>query len=209
MLKKGKKGKYESEIAQYLKETEIYKKQNTILVFTDGSTVNNGKVTARGGFSTYYYTENKHLQNLLHPTGEPFFCYPITNNRCEMMAIIEGIRNIAKVVDFNKVYDVIILTDSEYIVNIFNKWLPVWKLKGYRKADNKEIENKDFVIWIEKLIQLYEPVLKIQLRHINAAHDWLEPTDKHSVDWLLWNGNNQTDNLAKRATTISIKLEQS
>lgn len=202
-----KQGKYDSEASRYLKETKLHERQSTILAFTDGSTVNNGKVTARGGFATFYQTENKQLQAILRPTGEPFFCYPITNNRCEMMGIIEAIRTIAKAVDFEKQYDVVILTDSEYISNIFNKWLPAWKVRGYRKADGKDIENRDFVVWIEKLMQLYAPVLKIEIRHINASHDWTEPSDKHSVDWLLWNGNNQTDNLAKRATTISMQLE--
>ena len=176
--------------------------QKTITVYPNGSTVDNGKITAKGGYGVFF-GDNDH-RNI----GEPFFIYPITNNRCELYGCIQALQILGKTEDVSKKSTVIIHTDSEYIVNSMTKWLPAWKVRGWRKADKKPVENVDLIFWLDKLIHLYAGFFDIKFQHVNAAHDYSEPNDKQSTVWKNWNGNNQADILAKRGTTISIKLEQ-
>lgn len=61
-----------------------------------------------------------------------------TNNRMEMQAIIEGLRAL------NRPCEVEICSDSALIINAFTKgWIPNWQKKGWKKADNKPVENQD------------------------------------------------------------------
>jgi len=170
--------------------------------YTDGSTVDNGKVTAKGGYGVFFGDNDK--KNI----SEPFFIYPITNNRCELYGCIQSIQIFAKVADPKKKYILVINTDSEYIVNSMTKWLPAWKARGWRKADKKPVENVDLINWLDKLMKLYSGFFKVKFNHVNAAHDYAEPKDKKSLAWQHWYGNNEADKLAKRGTTISIKLDQ-
>ena len=88
------------------------------------------------------------------------------------------------------------------------KWLPAWKMRGWKKADKKPVENKDLLFWLDKLIHLYQGFLDVKFQHVNAAHDYSEPKEKGSDKWMNWYGNNEADILAKRGTTISIQLEK-
>ena len=65
-----------------------------------------------------------------------------TNNRMEMRAVIEGLRAL------REPCEVTIHTDSALIMNAFTQnWIGNWKVRGWRKADKKPVENRD--LWIE------------------------------------------------------------
>jgi ribonuclease HI len=60
-----------------------------------------------------------------------------TNNRMEMMAVIEGLKAL------NKSAPVTIHTDSRYVMDGASKWLAGWKTKGWKTADKKPVKNED------------------------------------------------------------------
>ena len=67
-----------------------------------------------------------------------------TNNRMEMMAVIEAIRAIKKPCLLK------IHSDSALIINAMTKgWIESWQSKGWKKADKKPVENQD--LWMELL----------------------------------------------------------
>ena len=69
-----------------------------------------------------------------------------TNNRMELSACINGLSAL------NKPCDVILTTDSKYIVDgITKKWAIGWKKKGWKKSDGKPALNPD--LW-DKLLNL-------------------------------------------------------
>lgn len=73
-----------------------------------------------------------------------------TNNRMEMMAVIEALKAM------NKPCHVKIHSDSALIINAMTKgWIQNWQKKGWRKADKKPVENKD----------LWEAMLKAMGNH--------------------------------------------
>lgn len=70
-----------------------------------------------------------------------------TNNRMEMMAVIEAFKAM------KKPCHVKIHSDSALIINAMTKgWIENWQKNGWRKADKKPVENKD--LWEAMLLAM-------------------------------------------------------
>jgi ribonuclease HI len=66
--------------------------------------------------------------------GEP----ATTNNRMELMAVVEGLRALTRPVP------VVVHTDSAYVERAFTDgWLRRWKANGWRTAGKKPVANRD------------------------------------------------------------------
>ena len=63
-----------------------------------------------------------------------------TNNMGELKAVLELFRATAHVDD-----ELLVLCDSQYVINCITKWMPGWKRKGWRKADGKPVMNVDLL----------------------------------------------------------------
>ena len=64
-----------------------------------------------------------------------------TNNRMELTAAIEALKAL------NGERDVLLHTDSRYVMDGINKWLPNWKKRGWKTAAKKPVKNQD--LWQE------------------------------------------------------------
>jgi ribonuclease HI len=62
---------------------------------------------------------------------------PTTNNRMEMMAVIESLSALTKPCEID------IYTDSVYVKDGVTKWLEGWKAKNWRTASKKPVKNQD------------------------------------------------------------------
>lgn len=69
---------------------------------------------------------------------------PTTNNRMEMQGAIEGLKclkdSLSEIGGATN-YFVYLYSDSRYLVDGVEKWLPGWKRRGWKKSDNKSPEN--------------------------------------------------------------------
>lgn len=65
--------------------------------------------------------------------GEP----DTTNNRMEMMAVIEGLKQL------KQPCEVTVITDSKYVLQGMTEWIKGWKAKGWKTADKKPVKNVD------------------------------------------------------------------
>jgi ribonuclease HI len=63
-----------------------------------------------------------------------------TNNQGELTAVLELFRATAHVDD-----ELLVLCDSQYVINSVTKWMPGWKRKGWRKADGKPVMNVELL----------------------------------------------------------------
>ncbi len=99
-----------------------------------------------------------------------------TNNRMELMAVIEGLRAI------NREIDVHIITDSKYVIDGIQKWLAGWKAKGWKTAAKKDVKNQD--LWQDLDIQVQ--------RHNSVTWEWVKGHAGH-VD------NERVDEAARQA----------
>jgi ribonuclease HI len=114
-------------------------------IYTDGSTKGNGKNFSFGGWAYAIYNEDGKLVN--HNSGAE---YQTTNNRMELMAIINAIKGV-KEYEFDKVE---IYTDSAYIHNCFkDKWYVNWQKNGWINSKKEPVKNKE--LW-EMLIPYFD-----------------------------------------------------
>ena len=60
-----------------------------------------------------------------------------TNNRMELRAAIEALNAL------NGEQNVILHTDSKYVMDGLNNWLPAWKKRGWVTAAKKPVKNRD------------------------------------------------------------------
>ena len=117
-------------------QTEVAKKK--IHIHTDGACSGN---PGPGGFAAILvYGEQEKII-----TGGD---YHTTNNRMEMLAIIEGLKVL------KERCDVTVFSDSKYVCDSINLgWAKGWRARGWKKADNKPALNSD--LW-EELLDLCE-----------------------------------------------------
>ena len=122
---------------------------HTRIVYTDGACSNNGKSNAVAGIGIAFGTgtgdpddEDTHqfsdpVDDTLDPLAKR------TNQRAELLAALEGLKKVCDSdegwmeddYEIRKVYlgaqsppEVIVTTDSEYVVKGMTKWLPNWKV---------------------------------------------------------------------------------
>ena len=73
-----------------------------------------------------------------------------TNNRMELMAVIEALRAIKRPVPMT------IFLDSQYVRNGIEKWLDGWKKKGWKTASGSAVKNVDLWQALDDLIQKHD-----------------------------------------------------
>ncbi len=98
-----------------------------------------------------------------------------TNNRMEMMAVIEALRSLKRPVTAR------VHTDSQYVQKGISEWIHGWKRRGWKTADRQPVKNADLWQLLDRL----------------AAG--------HRIEWLWVKGhaghveNERVDALARRA----------
>jgi len=95
-----------------------------------------------------------------------------TNNRMELMGAISALEALKRPVAVR------LHTDSAYVKNGVTQWLPRWKARGWRTADNKPVANED--LW----------------RRLEAA------AAPHRVDWR-WVKGHAGDPMNERADALA------
>ncbi|HMD58975.1 MAG TPA: ribonuclease HI [Steroidobacteraceae bacterium] len=134
-------------------------------IYTDGACRGN---PGPGGWGALLIT-GEHEREL--SGAEPM----TTNNRMELLAVIEALRALKRSVKAR------IITDSQYVRQGILEWLPAWKARGWRTAARKPVKNQD----------LWE-----QLDALAASHDL-------SWQWVKGHsgvpGNERVDALANAA----------
>lgn len=107
-----------------------------VTIYTDGACSGNPGV---GGYCAILFY--KDFQKTI--TG---YEVDTTNNRMELLAIIEGLKAL------KESCEVQIYSDSSYCINAFTKgWLHSWENNGWRTSDKKDVKNIE--LW-KKLISL-------------------------------------------------------
>ena len=84
-----------------------------------------------------------------------------TNNRMELTAVIEALKAL------KKPCNIVLYTDSRYVMDGVNEWMPNWKLNGWRTT-NKKTPVKNVDLW-----QILESLI-----------------EKHKIKWVWVKGHN-------------------
>jgi ribonuclease HI len=144
----------------------LKKRKGTIVeLYTDGACSGN---PGPGGYGAIlkYGDQTKEISG----------CDPeTTNNRMEMMAVIQGLRSL------KRPCTVRVVTDSNYLVKGMTEWVPKWVRNNWINSKKEPVLNRD--LW-EKLLELCN-VHRIEWR-------WIKGHDGHKE-------NERCDKLAREA----------
>lgn len=103
-----------------------------ITIYTDGACSRNGcSEKAQAGIGVYW--DNNHPNNISEPIDGRQ-----TNQRAEIVAARRGIEQ-ARAQGFN---EVTVKTDSNYVKNAAESWIPNWQRNGWKSAGRKPVVNK-------------------------------------------------------------------
>jgi ribonuclease HI len=111
-----------------------------IQIYTDGACRGNPGIGGWGATLTYNGTQ-KELYG-----GEQ----ETTNNRMEMMAVIKALMAL------KEPSDLVINSDSKYVLSGINEWLPNWKKRNWKTAGNKPVKNVDLWKQLDTLTQSHD-----------------------------------------------------
>jgi|TARA_B100001964_G_scaffold170317_1_gene187358 ribonuclease HI len=136
-----------------------------IELFTDGACKGNPGL---GGWGVLII--NSKISNELKGTQQQ-----TTNNRMELIAVIEGLKSIKGNAHIE------ITTDSMYVKNGINQWINNWKNNGWKTAAKKPVKNKDLWQELDDLVQNY-----------SIKWVWVKGHSGHT-------GNERADQLANEA----------
>ena len=70
-----------------------------------------------------------------------------TNNRMELMAVIQALSAL------KRPCDVILTSDSTYVLKGIQEWMPSWKKRGWKTAGKKPVKNVDLWKLLDDAIQ--------------------------------------------------------
>jgi len=132
-----------------------------IEIYTDGSSRGN---PGPGGYGIVlsYKTKEKEISEGFRKT---------TNNRMELLAVVEALKKIKK--DNQKI---IVYTDSKYVVNsVEKKWVFAWQKNNFKKKKNIDL-------WLEFLKEYKKHSVKLKWIKGHNDHPQNERCDSLAVE---------------------------
>lgn len=142
-----------------------------MIVYTDGSTSNNGRADAAGGIGVWFgENDERNVSDPYDRDDRP------TNQRCELYAILKALKTVAG----NKIKSLTVRTDSRYCIGCLTTWYKKWRTNDWKNSKNKPVENQQLIRDI--LDEIESAPYAVRFEHVVAHAD--------SV------GNNAADSLA-------------
>jgi ribonuclease HI len=111
-------------------------KTNRVEIYTDGACSGNPGPGGWGSVLLY----NGHRRELSGGEAQT------TNNRMELMAVIQALETL------KRPCEVILHTDSTYVMKGMTEWLENWKRRNWRTADRKPVKNVELWQRLEQAI---------------------------------------------------------
>ena len=160
-----------------------------IIVYTDGSTLNNQhKGKRKGGVGVFFGDNdirNKSIEMIESNTNK------VTNQVAEITACIVAIETILE--NNGDKNNILICSDSMYTINCITKWCKAWEKKNWTKSDGKIIENLELI----KKLSSYYKNHNIKFKHVKGHANKPMENSPYYNDWY---GNMMADKLATSAS---------
>ena len=112
----------------------------TIEIYTDGAC--RGNPGPGGWGALLLYGDHRKTMH----GGEP----ETTNNRMELTAAIEALNAL------KGAREVILHTDSKYVMDGIIKWMPAWKKRGWKTANKKPVKNQDLWVLLDAAVSRHQ-----------------------------------------------------
>ena len=113
---------------------------NLVTIFTDGSCLSN---PGPGGWAVVLRWRGNEKEIVGHEADT-------TNNRMELKAAIMGLNAVTRAIP------VALHTDSRYVMNGVQDWMPRWKANGWKTASKKPVANQDLWEQLDQAVQRHD-----------------------------------------------------
>ncbi len=114
--------------------------QQAVELYTDGACRGN---PGRGGWGVLLRYGD--AEKMLHG-GEQM----TTNNRMELTAVIKGLEALTKTCQ------VVITTDSKYVLQGITEWITSWKQRNWKTSNKKPVQNIELWKRLDKLVAMHQ-----------------------------------------------------
>ena len=152
-------------------------------VYIDGSCVRNGASTAKAGYGLYWGVDHPWNGSYTIPTEEG-----ATNNKAELRAAIKAV----EVARDNGIQNLVINSDSKYVVLGITQWSDNWVSNGWKTANGDSVKNKED--WKQLLQLINDSDISITWKHV-PGHRGIS-------------GNEEADKLAVRGASGQGKIQK-
>lgn len=174
--------------------TNIRKKDGKIIyLYSDGGSFNNGfKNPDKRAFGSFSY--------LIVFKDEICFSDSIckenyTNNMSEISGVIEGLKKLKeKSMNISCNTEVIIVSDSQYVISGINEWRYNWKKNNWKNYDGNQVSN--YELWQE---------LDSLLNEFNISTLWVR--GHSNLDESFYKFNNQCDLNCQKILKETLEME--
>jgi ribonuclease HI len=148
----------------------------TICIYTDGACSGNQNDTNLGGWGALL-EYGEHQKEIFGGEANT------TNNRMEMLALLNALKAIKKTGQTISVF-----SDSSYLMNCFReKWYENWQRNGWKTSKKADVENRDLWECLLQLIDRHQISFYRVKGHVNLNSD---RTNKEALyqKFIEWNG---------------------
>jgi ribonuclease HI len=128
---------------------------NRVEIYTDGACKGN---PGPGGWGVLLRSANGQEKELFGGEANT------TNNRMELMAVIEALRAL------KRPCQVALFLDSEYVRKGITEWIHGWKAKGWRTAAKQPVKNADLWQQLDALVHAGEHTIEWHWVKGHAGH---------------------------------------
>lgn len=138
-----------------------------VVIYADGACKGNPGI---GGWGAHlnYMGNVKEIFGGQHDT---------TNNRMELMAVIEALSCLKEKVE------AFLYLDSEYVIKGIKEWLPKWKANGWKSSNNKPIKNVDLWLRLDEQLQKHSIcIFKVKGHSGDPGNDLADQLANKGVD---------------------------
>lgn len=165
--------------------TELVAMDTTVAIFVDGACRDNGKASATAAYGVFFGAGSKYNKNGLVDSGQKQ-----TSQVAEIIAVLKALEVLNKVWETMGVMEVVVITDSDYVVKCMCGYLGKWLRNGFRTSKGTKVENEGL------------------LRNLN---DRINELDEEGIEVKFWRVdrslNQKADALAKGALNSDPGLE--
>lgn len=162
---------------------------DAIIIATDGACRNNGRPDAIAGCGIFCSVDSIHNKSFQIEEDRP------TSQRAELFAVIYALRKAKNILGnggFDEhISEVVIKTDSAYVVNGMTSWIIKWRGNGYLNARGLPVANNELYREIDCLCD-HLANIGVQARfwqvprHLNMQADKLANAALDNVNWKFW-----------------------
>jgi len=143
----------------------MFNSMEDVILFTDGACSGN---PGPGGWG-FILRHPKNGKEVERFGGEP----NTTNNRMELIAVIEGLKMLVRPTSIE------LVSDSKYVLQGLEEWMPGWKKRGWKRKEGNQLKPvKNVELWQELDVLISRH--RVRFTHVksHAGHPENERCDK-------------------------------